>query len=254
MIKIHDDLKKVLREKINRRSTFHSTIYTIINGWKAGIVGTDLPQKKAWVCPYRSERAATPETTDKNAHAHGVSDLPHLSLFLEKVAVFQNEDQSKCALKYFIYANLYFHQDVLQLIRINFASNTLIYYQIYAFLLKCAYNPILFFQHTLTFKFTNRHTVAFELELEKLGKRIQQIRKHRKLRLLDLEILSGVNDSDLSRYERGKENIEFQTIFKIAVGLEVEVKELMDYGGPLPDNENFKGIGKTKTKKSKKRS
>ena len=92
----------------------------------------------------------------------------------------------------------------------------------------------------------------FELELERLGNRIQQIRKHRKLRLLDLEILSGINDSDLSRYERGKENIEFQTIFKIAVALQVEVKVLTDYDGPLPDNDNFKAIGKAKSKKTKK--
>lgn len=93
---------------------------------------------------------------------------------------------------------------------------------------------------------------AFEIELEKLGKRIQQIRKHRKLRLLDLEVLSGINDSDISRYERGKENIEFQTVFKIAKALEVEVKVLTDYEGPLPDNDRFKGLGKNKAKKTKK--
>jgi DNA-binding Xre family transcriptional regulator len=119
---------------------------------------------------------------------------------------------------------------------------------------KCAYNPILFFTHRLTFRFTltNNKVAAFERELEKLGKRIQEIRKHRKLRLLDVEILSGINDSDISRYERGKENIEFQTIFKLAMALEVEVKVLLDYDGSLPDNESFKGLGKTKVKKTKK--
>jgi transcriptional regulator with XRE-family HTH domain len=92
----------------------------------------------------------------------------------------------------------------------------------------------------------------FSLELEKLGKRIRQVRKHRKLRLLDLEILSKVNDSDLSRYEQGKGNIEFQTIFKLAKALEVDVKILLDYDGPLPDNSNFKGLGKKELKKKSK--
>ena len=84
----------------------------------------------------------------------------------------------------------------------------------------------------------------FAQELNKLGIRIRQLRKHRKLKLLDLEVLSGINDSDISRYERGKENIEFITIFKLAKALEVDVKFLTEYDGPLPDNTKFKGLGK----------
>ncbi|HEY9044395.1 MAG TPA: helix-turn-helix transcriptional regulator [Ohtaekwangia sp.] len=91
----------------------------------------------------------------------------------------------------------------------------------------------------------------FSAELLKLGKRIKQLRKHRKLRLLDLEILSKINDSDISRYEQGKENIEFQTIFKLAKALDVEVKVLLDYDGPLPDNIDFKGLGKKENRKRK---
>ncbi len=84
----------------------------------------------------------------------------------------------------------------------------------------------------------------FNQELKKLGIRLRQLRKHRKLKLLDLEVLSGINDSDISRYESGKENIEFITIFKLAKALEVEVKFLTEYDGPLPDNARFKGLGK----------
>lgn len=80
---------------------------------------------------------------------------------------------------------------------------------------------------------------TFEKELESLGKRIKQLRKHRKLRLLDLEMLSGINDSDLSRYERGKENVEFHTLYKIAKALQVEVTDLTNYNGLLPDNAGF---------------
>jgi transcriptional regulator with XRE-family HTH domain len=80
---------------------------------------------------------------------------------------------------------------------------------------------------------------TFEKELESLGRRIKQLRKHRKLRLLDLEMLSGVNDSDLSRYERGKENIELHTLYKLARALEVEIADLTSYDGVLPDNTAF---------------
>ena len=80
----------------------------------------------------------------------------------------------------------------------------------------------------------------FEDELQNLGKRIKQIRKFRKLRLLDLEMLSGINDSDLSRYEQGKENIEYHTIYRLAKALEIDVKVLTDYGGPLPEERVLK--------------
>ena len=80
----------------------------------------------------------------------------------------------------------------------------------------------------------------YQQELKRLGERIKQIRVYRNLRLLDLEVLSGINDSDLSRYERGMENIEFQTIFKLAKALDVDVATLTDYNGKLPGEEKRK--------------
>jgi transcriptional regulator with XRE-family HTH domain len=91
----------------------------------------------------------------------------------------------------------------------------------------------------------------FASELKQLGLRIRQIRKHRKLRLLDLEVLSGINDSDISRFEKGRGNIEFLTIYKLARALEVDVVVLMDYDGPLPTG-NFKGLSKIEKSKRKK--
>jgi transcriptional regulator with XRE-family HTH domain len=91
----------------------------------------------------------------------------------------------------------------------------------------------------------------YQLELQKLGKRIKEIRLHRNLRLLDLEVISGINDSDISRYERGKENIEFQTIFKLAKALNVDVATLTDYKGPLPPEEKARVKGMSKTKRNK---
>ncbi len=80
----------------------------------------------------------------------------------------------------------------------------------------------------------------FEGELLKLGERIKAIRKHRGLTLLDLETLSEINDSTLSRYERGLENVGFQIMYRIAKELKVDIKDLVDYNGPLPDNANWK--------------
>ena len=76
----------------------------------------------------------------------------------------------------------------------------------------------------------------FDIELNKLGERIKKIRKSRKLTLVDLQLSSGIHDTDLSRIERGLDNIEFSTIFKIAKGLDLETKDLMDYNGPLPNS------------------
>jgi len=87
----------------------------------------------------------------------------------------------------------------------------------------------------------------FKEELEELGKRIKQIRKHRKLKLLDLELLCGIQDSKLSRYERGLENVEYHTLFKLAKALQVEIKDFADYNGPLPDSISIK---KTTRKKN----
>jgi len=86
----------------------------------------------------------------------------------------------------------------------------------------------------------------FKDELLDLGQRLKQIRKHRKLKLLDLELLCGIQDSKLSRYERGLENIEYHTLFKLAKALQIEIKDLIDYDAPLPDSTNLKKTGRKK--------
>lgn len=92
-------------------------------------------------------------------------------------------------------------------------------------------------------------TKEFDRELEDLGQRLKDIRKHRKLRLLDMEVLCGIQDSKLSRIERGLENIELHTIYKLAKGLQVEMHVIFDYKGPLPDNNKFKNALKNRSKK-----
>jgi transcriptional regulator with XRE-family HTH domain len=81
----------------------------------------------------------------------------------------------------------------------------------------------------------------FDRELKALGARLRTLRKHRQLKLLDMEILCGIQDSKLSRIERGLENVEVQTVYKLARALQVELRDIFDYEGSLPDNKNFKG-------------
>jgi transcriptional regulator with XRE-family HTH domain len=97
---------------------------------------------------------------------------------------------------------------------------------------------------------------GFDIELEKLGERIRKIRKAKALTLVDLQLLSGIHDTDLSRIERGLDNIEFLTVYKIAKGLDLATKELLDYDGALPDNTNVKKVSdrsKQSSKRKKKR-
>jgi transcriptional regulator with XRE-family HTH domain len=80
----------------------------------------------------------------------------------------------------------------------------------------------------------------FDKELVAFGKRVREIRKHRKLTLVSLEVLTGIGNSKLSRIERGLVNIELQTVHKLAKALRVTIKLLFDYNGEMPAVEEFK--------------
>jgi transcriptional regulator with XRE-family HTH domain len=66
----------------------------------------------------------------------------------------------------------------------------------------------------------------YSLELKKLGKRIRELREAKGMLQVDLELDTGINRTEISRIENGLRNIEFNTLVKIAEGLEVEVIEL----------------------------
>jgi transcriptional regulator with XRE-family HTH domain len=78
-------------------------------------------------------------------------------------------------------------------------------------------------------------------EKTKFGSRIESLCDHRGLLQEELAILSKIDAADLSRYINGEGNIEFFSILKIAIALEVKLFTLFDYDGPLPDNKSFKG-------------
>ncbi|HPH30718.1 MAG TPA: helix-turn-helix transcriptional regulator [Chitinophagaceae bacterium] len=68
----------------------------------------------------------------------------------------------------------------------------------------------------------------YKLEVEKLGARIKFLRRKKGLSQLDLEIQSGINRTEISKIENGLKNIEFLTIVRLAVALEVEISDFFD--------------------------
>ncbi|KAA2244714.1 helix-turn-helix transcriptional regulator [Chitinophaga agrisoli] len=62
-------------------------------------------------------------------------------------------------------------------------------------------------------------TDRYTRELQNFGERLRQIRRTKKLTQADLEMLTGIDPSDISRIENGQKNIEFITIVKFAEAL-----------------------------------
>lgn len=84
-------------------------------------------------------------------------------------------------------------------------------------------------------------TTKLSKEKESLGNRISQLCKHRGIDQEELGILSKIASSDISLYINGKENLVLLTLLKIAIGLEVEIVDLFNYDGEMPDNNTFEG-------------
>lgn len=62
--------------------------------------------------------------------------------------------------------------------------------------------------------------------LQTFGNRMRELRKKKKMTLVDLEVETGIANGKLSKIENGLVNIEFFTILKIAEGLGVELRDL----------------------------
>jgi transcriptional regulator with XRE-family HTH domain len=56
-----------------------------------------------------------------------------------------------------------------------------------------------------------------------LGDRLHELREEKGLSQLDLELQCGINRTEISRIENGLKNIEFMTIVKLAVALDIEL-------------------------------
>lgn len=68
-----------------------------------------------------------------------------------------------------------------------------------------------------------------ENELIKLGNKIKQLRKKKKLTLSSLCYKHGLEPSTVSRIEKAQVEAKYLTLLKIAHALEIELPELFDF-------------------------
>lgn len=65
--------------------------------------------------------------------------------------------------------------------------------------------------------------------LIKFGKKVKEERESRGLTLDDLEFHSMIDSSDINKIELGQRNITMKSLLKIATGLKVDPKELLNF-------------------------
>ncbi len=65
--------------------------------------------------------------------------------------------------------------------------------------------------------------------LEALGNRIKQIRKEKGLTQMQLAVRINNHDEQIGRIERAEVNVSASMLYQIARGLEVELKDLVDF-------------------------
>jgi transcriptional regulator with XRE-family HTH domain len=64
---------------------------------------------------------------------------------------------------------------------------------------------------------------------EKFGAHLKKIRENKGYSLRILASNCNVDDSNISKIENGRYNVQLSTIFELAKGLGVEPKELLDF-------------------------
>jgi len=65
--------------------------------------------------------------------------------------------------------------------------------------------------------------------LIKFGHHLQSLRKSKNLSLRKLAAKCNVEHSDIVRYEKGEINMSFNSLIELSKGLEIPLKELMDF-------------------------
>jgi len=61
------------------------------------------------------------------------------------------------------------------------------------------------------------------------GENLQKIRNKKKLSLRALASYCDLDDSNISKIENGKFNVQLSTIIELAKGLSIDPKELLDF-------------------------
>ncbi|WP_073077925.1 helix-turn-helix domain-containing protein [Chitinophaga jiangningensis] len=65
-----------------------------------------------------------------------------------------------------------------------------------------------------------------QLILKRLGERIKAARKGQNLTQLDLEIVTGISNQDISKIEKGRKDLHFTTVVRIANALGITLNDL----------------------------
>jgi transcriptional regulator with XRE-family HTH domain len=64
---------------------------------------------------------------------------------------------------------------------------------------------------------------------QKFGSHLKKIREGKGMSLVDVDRRCDLDESNISKIENGKVNIQLSTIFELAKGLGVEPKELLEF-------------------------
>lgn len=65
--------------------------------------------------------------------------------------------------------------------------------------------------------------------LKEIGTKISEFRIKNKQTLDDLEFITGIDSSDINKYEQGKINLTVKTLIKLAQALKIHPKDLMKF-------------------------
>lgn len=63
--------------------------------------------------------------------------------------------------------------------------------------------------------------------LYKLGQRLQELRKSKSLTLQELEAMTNIDNSNLSKYEAGSVNPKLTTLYKLSQAFGITLSELV---------------------------
>ena len=65
--------------------------------------------------------------------------------------------------------------------------------------------------------------------LIRFGRHLKTLRKNKKLSLRKLAAKCNIEHADITRYEKGEINMTLMSLIELSKGLEVPLKELMDF-------------------------
>jgi transcriptional regulator with XRE-family HTH domain len=68
--------------------------------------------------------------------------------------------------------------------------------------------------------------------LKKFGQRLAELRKEKKQSLRELAALSGIDHKKINDIELAKRGLKLETLFRLADGLGIQPKELLDFDIP----------------------